>query len=218
MKNQNGIGGQDLRKIKTHFIMVEKPNEFYVKRTGEAVDFRLPSPQAIDWDEQLIRLEAIVNFATPYQKERAKYWGSTAPVQDLYRLFRKLSSRYQIPFLKSLKMMAALGAAVNDMFIISYALKMHYKVPRPQGIQTSVARPNSHSYPSAHSAIAGCLETLLGHYFPYERPLFNHYAEECANSRLYAGVHFPADVREGYRIGREFGEIAAAELGIEDPF
>jgi hypothetical protein len=40
-------------------------------------------------------------------------------------------------------------------------------------------------------------------------------AEEDAQSRLYAGVHFPVDNSEGLRLGRQIGRIVVNELKKE---
>ena len=35
---------------------------------------------------------------------------------------------------------------------------------------------------------------------------FNAMAEECANSRFYAGIHYPMDNEKGLEIGRAIGD------------
>lgn len=64
--------------------------------------------------------------------------------------------------------------------------------------------------------MACCAEIILGYFFPPEKPRLQELAEECAEecavSRLYAGVHFPVDNDEGLRLGRQIGHLAVYVL------
>jgi hypothetical protein len=55
--------------------------------------------------------------------------------------------------------------------------------------------------------VQGCAEKILSYFFPTESHRLKALAEECAQSRVYAGVHYPVDVSEGLRLGRQLGGI-----------
>jgi len=64
------------------------------------------------------------------------------------------------------------------------------------------------SYPAAHAVLAGTAAVVLGQYFPSKQAYFNHQAQLCAVSRVYAGFHFPFDVDAGLTQGRRIGQVA----------
>ena len=57
------------------------------------------------------------------------------------------------------------------------------------------------SFPSAHTATAFMLATLLGYYAKSYRPLFYLIAAGVGLSRVYLGVHYPSDVLAGLILG-----------------
>lgn len=66
--------------------------------------------------------------------------------------------------------------------------------------------PDNPSYPSEHAAAAGAASTVLAYLFPDQADFFTAEAEEAAQSRLLAGVHYPSDVEAGLALGRAVGE------------
>ncbi|MGL4912047.1 MAG: phosphatase PAP2 family protein, partial [Romboutsia sp.] len=67
--------------------------------------------------------------------------------------------------------------------------------------RTVLCTPMHPSYPSGHSASAGCMAEILSFFFPGEREKLFMLARQCSYSRLYAGVHFKADCDEGINLG-----------------
>ena len=51
----------------------------------------------------------------------------------------------------------------------------------------------------------GCAEVILSYFFPPESARLKNIMEQCAQSRLYAGVHFKVDNDEGLRLGGQIG-------------
>jgi hypothetical protein len=80
-------------------------------------------------------------------------------------------------------------------------------------------------YPSTHSVLGGAAATVLAHFFGTDdiaftmtsgAPFpgitrsftsFSHAAQENADSRVYAGIHFRKACRDGVRLGQRIGEF-----------
>lgn len=52
----------------------------------------------------------------------------------------------------------------------------------------------------------------MSYFFESESRRLKELAEQCAISRLYAGVHFPIDNEQDLRLGRQIGEIVVSIL------
>lgn len=79
-------------------------------------------------------------------------------------------------------------------------------------LATFLCTPRHPTYPSGHAAVAGAAAVILSYYFPAERRQLQQLAEEAAQSRLYAGVHFPIDNEQGLRLGSQVGELVTRQL------
>ena len=53
---------------------------------------------------------------------------------------------------------------------------------------------------------------ILSYFFPPEADKLKKLADENSISRLYGGVHFPADLTEGLSLGRQIGELVVDVL------
>lgn len=123
---------------------------------------------------------------------------------------------YGVTAPKAGRILAATQSALNDAFVVAWYFKFLWNIARPNQVNrnlvTVLCTPNHPSYPSGHAVIAGCAEVVLSYFFRGERKQLNILAVECANSRLYAGVHYPIDNWEGLKLGKQIGEIAVNEL------
>ena len=52
-------------------------------------------------------------------------------------------------------------------------------------------------------------------FFPDKSKQWSHLALECANSRLYGGVHYPMDIKEGLIIGKEAAKEVVSNQEID---
>ena len=109
---------------------------------------------------------------------------------------------------------ALLNVASHDALIAGWDAKYAYWYPRPQmvdpSITTVVASPNHPSYPSAHGFWSGAASRMLGHLFPRDAAHFHGIADEVAESRIMAGIHYRTDVNVALTLGRQVADAAWA--------
>ena len=134
-----------------------------------------------------------------------------------------------LPALTVIRMYRDLGIALYDASVISWNIKYHYNLIRPeQYIRTFIDstwhakhHPDYPSYPSAHSVFSGASGTILEHYFKNKNRLtddshkqriefysekrtyknFRSMYKECAYSRFLVGVHYLSDCEAGLNVG-----------------
>ena len=129
---------------------------------------------------------------------------------------------------------AKMGIAENDAFIACWKGKYEHILLRPvtyihrhidPSWKTVLGTPPSPSYTSGHSCEMGAGSRILASLFgingnyqftDYSQTQYGFYArsfsnfevmaEECANSKLYGGIHFPMDNSKGLQLGRAVGD------------
>src|SRR5215813_3984649 len=93
---------------------------------------------------------------------------------------------------RNARILSLLNVAIYDATIAVWDSKYVYNRPRPSEVNRFVAPvipvPNSPSYPSEHAATAAAAAAVLSYLFPTEAQNFGRAAQECAASRLDAGV------------------------------
>ncbi|WP_078548018.1 vanadium-dependent haloperoxidase [Litchfieldia alkalitelluris] len=202
----------------THFIQLQD-DYLFTKKNGDPIHFQIKDPQLIDFTKELGIVENTLNQLTDTQIDQAKFWGTGPPTKQIIPILDKLIDTYQVPAPRAARILAAVLAAINDTFVVTWFLKFKYDVARPNQVnpsfETLLCTPRHPSYPSGHATIAGCTEVVLSYFFPGEAKRLKEISKECADSRLYAGVHYPIDNIEGLRLGRQMGRIVVAELKKE---
>ena len=71
-----------------------------------------------------------------------------------------------------------------------------------------ITTPGFPSYPSAHSAFSGAAASILGYFFPAAADKVSAMAAEAAQSRVYGGIHYPEDSRDGLTLGHLIANLA----------
>ena len=75
-----------------------------------------------------------------------------------------------------------------------------------------IPTPNFPSYISGHSTMSAAASVIMGELFPTESNFFKLQAHEAANSRLWAGIHYPQDNQNGLILGVLIGEKALSDM------
>ena len=108
--------------------------------------------------------------------------------------------------------MALLNMAEMDAAIECWYIKYYYFNPRPTQmdpiIRTLTGIPNFPAYVSGHSMFSAAAATILGHIIPSRAQAYQAMAQDAANSRIYAGIHFEIDCTVGMTVGQNVGNYA----------
>ncbi|WP_335871770.1 vanadium-dependent haloperoxidase [Bacillus sp. 2205SS5-2] len=198
----------------TFYIKREGSN--FSTRDGEAIHFNILSPDRIHWETELKKVKSTLANLTEREKTIATYWSRGPATKQWTPIADKLIDSFGVEAPRAARILSILYAGLNDAFVATWYYKFEWNVARPNQLdptlKTYICTPRHPSYPSGHAAIAGAAEVILGYFFPSMRRRLHELAEECAASRLYAGVHFPVDNSEGLKLGREVGQIVIEEI------
>ncbi len=161
---------------------------------------------------------------TDAQKKIADYWhldqGSVTPPGLWNQKAQALAEQYQLTEKARLDMLAALNVAMLDATIACWHTKFHWWVQRPitvirENIDPSfmpyLVTPPHPSYVSGHATVSGAAAEVLTSVFPEDAELINSWATEAAMSRLYGGIHYPADNEDGLKLGRRIGKMVVSK-------
>jgi undecaprenyl-diphosphatase len=96
--------------------------------------------------------------------------------------------------------LVAVAAAVLSADVLAGLIKALVHRHRPYEHQLGPSE-RTHSFPSGHASTAFAGATMLGFYLPRWRVPLYFLAVLIALSRLYNGVHYPADVLAGAALG-----------------
>ena len=193
------------------FFLNRNDQGHFTDDRGQPLALDIRHPDAINFETE--QLEAVRQTLSGLTQEKicmAEYWNAGPPTKQYTPIIDRLIDTYKLTATRAARILAAAYGGINDAMVVTWHLKYKFNVPRPnqldQNLQTIVCTPYHPSYPAGHAVAAGCMEAILGYFFSPEKNRLKCLAEECSISRVYAGVHYPADVIEGLRLGRYIGE------------
>ncbi|MES2374762.1 MAG: phosphatase PAP2 family protein [Bacteroidota bacterium] len=110
----------------------------------------------------------------------------------------------------SARIYAVLHTAFHDAIISVFDAKYAYWGIRPVQYDTTykslITTPPFPGYPSGHAVGAATSSTVMEYFFPADAKEFRKLAQDCADSRFDAGIHFRVDNETGLVLGREVGK------------
>lgn len=199
----------------TFFLRHNSSGEF-IDAKGNPISFAIRQPDSFSFDEQLSAVKNVLNSITQDQIKIAKYWGEGPAAKQWVPIVDILIDTYHIGSPWAERIWGATQAGANDAMVVTWHLKYLWDVARPnqldQNLTTILPTPKHPSYPAGHAVVAGCYQAILSYFFTPEAERLGQLAEECTVSRLYAGVHYPADLEQGLRLGRQIGSLVTAVL------
>jgi undecaprenyl-diphosphatase len=102
---------------------------------------------------------------------------------------------------------SGLLAAFTTSGLVNVLLKPVGRRPRPDRLRARIPRarhvrmPDSHSFPSGHTAAAAAFAAGAGRELPAARLPLGALAAAVGYSRVHTGVHYPGDVLAGAALG-----------------
>jgi hypothetical protein len=162
-------------------------------------------------------------------------FATCTPTGHTFNILTQLLEETNATLEKSAVAYAMLGVAENDAFITCWKIKYDYNLIRPvsyiqkyidPAFKTVIGTPPFPAYTSGHATEAAVGERIFiklftngdGKYPLTDRSQVQHgfsvrkftsfqqAAEECANSRLYGGIHYDMDNQQGLKMGRAIGD------------
>ena len=177
-----------------------------------------PAPGSAEFERAAAELREIADNLTEKQRAIANFWadgiGTYTPPGHWNRFAGALMVKYRYNPLRAARTFAYLNMAVMDAGVSCWDAKYYYHYPRPSqaipGFKTILGIPNFPSYTSGHSTFSSAAATVLGYIFPAEKARCDAWADEAAQSRVYAGIHFSFDAEIGKTQGQAVGDYAVA--------
>ncbi len=184
-----------------------------------AAVLRPPPPPALGsaaFEAALDTVRQAARSRTAAQRRAARRWARRSAYLEWAGIAADLLARHSASEADAARALAVLHAALYDATVACFEAKYHYLVPRPSHRDSTIERPfivdlpNFPAYPAGHGCSAGVAETVLVWAVPEEAAFVRAEADEMAESRLWAGVHYPFDNRAGVALGRAVAERVIA--------
>lgn len=212
-KKWNGEVNKDPKKWTGDFPMGIELTNFQpmVLRTPD--QFRPAAPP--DFEQEMKDLKAFKQTFT--SRSLAFYWANNGGFDFWSDVAAQKMFEYRImdDAPTAARIYAILHVAYHDAVIAIFDAKYAYWGIRPSQYDSTykplIATPPFPGYPSGHALGAGTTSSVMAYFFPADAAYFYQMAQDCADSRFYAGIHFKVDNETGLKMGKQIGSYIAGE-------
>jgi membrane-associated phospholipid phosphatase len=172
-----------------------------------ADQFRPSAPP--DFEKEMNELR---NFKHTFKsRASAFYWASQNDIWTDLAAQKMFEYRMSDDAPAVARIYAVLHTAYHDMAIAIFDAKYAYWGIRPtqydSTYQPLISTPPFPGYPSGHAAGAATSSAVLEYFFPADAKEFRELAQDCADSRFYAGIHFRSDNETALAMGKAIGKF-----------
>ena len=178
-----------------------------------ASELRPGPPPAYDSPEEAVDLAALSTFQrTPKTDSDAFFWEYGAGGTRNYSFWAEQTNKKMLEYRldadppRAARAYAIESISAYDSGVACFDAKYAYWAIRPfqldPSLKTVFPTPNHPSYPAAHGCFSSASAAALSYLFPRDAETLNALADEAAQSRIWAGIHFPTDVKVGLALGR----------------
>jgi len=190
-------------------------------RSGAYPDFFSPAGMA-DLN-QVVTFDRSLNGAN-FNRNAEAFFAQTT-VGGILGEFGALNQRIQEERLadnppRAARVNALLSVAMHDAMVACWDAKYFYWRIRPfqahPGLVTLFPTPNHPSYPAAHGAGSGAAGAMGAYLFPRDAAFFTDNANQLAQSRLWAGIHYQSDIDAGLALGRTVAQTVIDQRATVD--
>lgn len=171
------------------------------------------SPRYMKDLEEVLKIQENLNEDV---KKIARFWvdghGSVTPAGHWNQIAIDEVLKAKLSERATIRLFALMNIAMADTFIAVWDTKYHYWTARPvtaakymfaKDFKPLLLTPPFPSYVSGHAGFSGAAAQILGSYLPHRANEMRVMAEEAANSRLLAGIHFRHDNEDGILLGQK---------------
>jgi membrane-associated phospholipid phosphatase len=202
----NGVMNKDPKKWTGKFPMGITFPQYPTIVIRSADQFRPGPPPDFAND-----MKELKNFKQTFRsKTTAFYWASQADTWTELAGKKMFEYRMSDDAPAVSRIYAVLNTAYHDMAIAIFDAKYTYWGVRPVQYDSTykplIGTPPFPGYPSGHAAGAATSSAVLEYFFPNDAKEFQALAQECADSRFYAGIHFRTDNETALVMGRALGK------------
>lgn len=168
-----------------------------------------PPPNSLEWKKGIAEIKSAQAKLTEENKKTVFRW---AGVPDHWSDdWRSIANTYffshDIPFAKLINARAVLTISLYDTVIACMTMKYHYQAIRPQEYDPTsvylIVLPKHPTYPAGHAAEGASASIILSYYFPENTKEWERLSREVSLSRVWAGVHYPVDIKGGEESGKK---------------
>ncbi len=172
-----------------------------------------PAPGSTEFEKDAQELRDFADNLTNEQRKIANWWSdglnTYTPPGHWNRFAKDFIIKYKMNPIRSARTFAYMNMAIMDAGISCWDAKYYYHYPRPiqtmPGFKTILGTPNFPSYTSGHSTFSSAAAEVLAYIFPEEETQCRAWAQEAADSRVYAGIHYRFDAESGIEQGKKVG-------------
>ncbi len=177
-----------------------------------------PSPEQIA--QALAEVRAAVARRTQQQASAARYWAGQEKGEVTPGLWNGIADRELVrretSDAESARILSLLNRAMQDAAIACFRAKYRDWLARPTQLDPKLHAllhvPSFPSYPSAHACLSGAASQILARAFPDAEERIRALADEAAQSRVWAGLHYPFDGAAGLQLGRRVADRLLDEV------
>jgi membrane-associated phospholipid phosphatase len=157
-------------------------------------------------------MKELKNFKQTFKsKTTAFYWASQADIWTELAGKKMFEYRMADDAPAVARIYTVLNVAYHDMAIAIFDAKYAYWGVRPDQYDSTyvplIGTPPFPGYPSGHAAGSATSSAVLEYFFPNDVKEFQALAQDCADSRFYAGIHFRSDNETALVMGRSLGKF-----------
>lgn len=202
----NGVMNKDPKKWTGKFPMGITLPMFRPIVINSADQFRPGPPPDFEND-----MKELKNFKSTFKsKASAFFWASQGDTWTDLAGKKMFEYRMSDDAPAVARIYAVLNTTYHDMAIAIFDAKYTYWGIRPVQYDTTyvplIGTPPFPGYPSGHAAGAASSSAVLSYFFPNDAKEFKALAQECADSRFYAGIHFRTDNETALVMGAAIGK------------
>jgi len=167
-------------------------------------------PDKMQTQKELTEMKSKLEKLDKEMLYQIQYWDAGPPAYRWNELAYKLTTFEN--FNTFIRMpMAWMNIAIYDATVTAWKIKYEHQRKRPHEFSSSIkpviGSPATPSYPCEHSVTAAAAANVLAYFFPELADSILKLAKEAAQSRIYAGMQYPSDVADGWKLGEQVATL-----------